>query len=336
MTTTHRTDLPVFADVLEAAARLRGKAVQTPLLESPLLNDRLGGRLLIKPEMLQRTGSFKFRGAFNRISLIPEAERGRGVVAFSSGNHAQGVAAAARLLGLAATIVMPADAPAVKAANTRAWGARVVPYDRQNEDREAIAAAIVAESGATLVRPYDDRYVIAGQGTIGIEIADQAAVMGIEPDDVVVPAGGGGLIAGTALALAERLPGVRVHSAEPEGFDDLRRSLEAGTRLRNAPGAQSFCDALLTPMPGEITFDINRSLLAGGVAVGEEEVCTAMAAAFEFFKLIVEPGGAVALAAALAGRIPVEGRTVVVVCSGGNVEPAVHRDALRRAAKMTG
>lgn len=333
MTTTRSTDLPVFADVLDAAARLRGKAVRTPLLESSLLNDRLGGRLLVKPEMLQHTGSFKFRGAFNRISLIAEADRGRGVVAFSSGNHAQGVAAAARLLGLAATIVMPSDAPAVKAANTRAWGARVVPYDRRNEDREAIAAAIGAESGATLVRPYDDRHVIAGQGTIGIEIADQAAVLGIEPDDVVVPAGGGGLIAGTALALAERLPGARVHSAEPDGFDDHRRSLEAGTRLRNDPAAQSFCDALLTPMPGEITFAVNRPLLAGGVAVGEEEVCAAMAAAFEFFKLVVEPGGAVALAAALAGKVPVEGRTVVVVCSGGNVEPAVHGDALRRAAK---
>ncbi|HEV7370984.1 threonine/serine dehydratase [Arenibaculum sp.] len=335
MSTVPSADLPVFTDVLDAAARLRGKAVQTPLLESPLLNDRLGGRLLVKPEMLQRTGSFKFRGAFNRVSLIPEEERRRGVVAFSSGNHAQGVAAAARLLGVPATIVMPSDAPPVKTANTRAWGARVVQYDRWTEDREAIAASLAASSGATLVRPYDDRYVIAGQGTIGIEIADQAAVLGIEADDVLVPAGGGGLVAGVSLALAERLPGLRVHSAEPEGFDDHRRSLEAGARVGNDPAATSFCDALLAPTPGRITFAVNRALLAGGVAVGDDEVCTAMAAAFEYFKLVVEPGGAVALAAVLAGRIPVEGRTVVVVCSGGNVEPALHCEALRRAAAIT-
>lgn len=315
--------LPTVKDVEAAAVRLKGKAVLTPLLESPLLNARLGGRLLVKAEMLQRTGSFKFRGAFNRISLIPEADRARGVIAFSSGNHAQGVAAAAKAFGIAATIIMPSDAPAVKVRNTKALGGEVIFYDRWTENREAIGAKLAAETGATLVRPYDDPGIIAGQGTIGLEIADQARAAGATLDACVVCCGGGGLVAGTALALTDRSPGTRIFAAEPAGFDDTARSLAAGERLANAPGAQSFCDAIVTPIPGEVTFRINSRLLAGGVAVTDAEVADAMRTAFDALRVVVEPGGAVALAAALSGKVPVEGRTVAVVCSGGNVDPDV-------------
>lgn len=315
--------LPTVKDVEAAAVRLKGKAVLTPLLESPLLNARLGGRLLVKAEMLQRTGSFKFRGAFNRISLIPEADRARGVIAFSSGNHAQGVAAAAKAFGIAATIIMPSDAPAVKVRNTRALGAEVIFYDRWTESREAIGARLAEETGATLVRPYDDPGIIAGQGTIGLEIAAQAEAAGARLDACVVCCGGGGLVAGTALALADRSPGTPVFAAEPAGFDDTARSLAAGERLANAPGATSFCDAIVTPMPGEVTFRINARLLAGGVAVSDAEVADAMRTAFDALRVVVEPGGAVALAAALSGKVPVAGRTVAVVCSGGNVDPDV-------------
>jgi threonine dehydratase len=315
--------LPTVKDVEAAAVRLKGKAVLTPLLESPLLNARLGGRLLVKAEMLQRTGSFKFRGAFNRISLIPQADRARGVIAFSSGNHAQGVAAAAKAFGIAATIIMPSDAPAVKVRNTRALGAEVIFYDRWTESREAIGARLAEETGATLVRPYDDPGIIAGQGTIGLEIAAQAEAAGARLDACVVCCGGGGLVAGTALALADRSPGTPVFAVEPVGFDDTARSLAAGERLANAPGATSFCDAIVTPMPGEVTFRINARLLSGGVAVTDAEVADAMRTAFDALRVVVEPGGAVALAAALSGKVPVEGRTVAVVCSGGNVDPDV-------------
>jgi threonine dehydratase len=315
--------LPTVKDVEAAAVRLKGKAVLTPLLESPLLNARLGGRLLVKAEMLQRTGSFKFRGAFNRISLIPEADRARGVIAFSSGNHAQGVAAAAKAFGIAATIIMPSDAPAVKVRNTRALGAEVIFYDRWTGNREAIGARLAEETGATLVRPYDDPGIIAGQGTIGLEIAAQAEAAGARLDACVVCCGGGGLVAGTALALADRSPGTPVFAAEPVGFDDTARSLAAGERVANAPGATSFCDAIVTPIPGEVTFRINARLLAGGVAVTDAEVADAMRTAFDALRVVVEPGGAVALAAALSGKVPVEGRTVAVVCSGGNVDPEV-------------
>ncbi len=315
--------LPTVKDLEAAAVRLKGKAVLTPLLESQLLNARLGGRLLVKAEMLQRTGSFKFRGAFNRISLIPEADRARGVVAFSSGNHAQGVAAAAKAFAIAATIIMPSDAPAVKVRNTRALGAAVIFYDRWTESREAIGARLCEETGATLVRPYDDAGIIAGQGTIGLEIAAQAEAAGARLDACVVCCGGGGLVAGTALALADRSPGTPVFAAEPVGFDDTARSLAAGERVANAPGATSFCDAIVTPMPGAVTFRINARLLAGGVAVTDAEVADAMRTAFDALRVVVEPGGAVALAAALSGKVPVEGRTVAVVCSGGNVDPEV-------------
>jgi threonine dehydratase len=325
--------LPTFADVEAAAGRLAGHAVVTPLLESLLLNDRFGGRLLVKAEVLQRTGSFKFRGAFNRISLIPQDERSRGVVAFSSGNHAQGVAAAARLLGIPATIVMPLDAPAIKVSNTRGWGAKVVLYDRWKEDREAIGARISAETGATLVRPYDDPQIMAGQGTIGLELAEQADAAGAGIDAVLAPCGGGGMIGGIALAIAARSPGTMVYAVEPAGFDDTARSLAAGERLSNDPGASSFCDALLAPMPGELTFAVNSTRLAGGFAVTDAEVAAAMAVARDHFKLVVEPGGAVALAAVLTGKIPCEGKTVAVVCSGGNVDPEVYAQALTSAGR---
>lgn len=322
--------LPTVADVHAAADRIAGQAVRTPLLESPLLNRRLGGRLLVKAECLQRTGSFKFRGAFNRISMIPEPDRARGVVAYSSGNHAQGVAAASRLLGAPATIVMPSDAPAVKLANTEAWGATVVTYDRYTEVREEIGAEIAERTGATIVRPYDDPGIIAGQGTIGLEIAAQAAEAGAEPDAVLVCCGGGGLVSGTALALSEAAPGVPVYAVEPEGFDDTRRSLSSGRRETNASDARSACDALLAPTPGELTFALNSRLLAGGFAVSDDDAFAAMAEAFASLKIVLEPGGAVALAAVLSGRIDVAGRALVVVASGGNVDAGLYADVLAR------
>lgn len=324
--------LPVFDDVVAAAKRLEGYAVKTPLLEAPLLNAKLGGRLLLKAEPLQRTGSFKFRGAYNAISQIPADKRKNGVVAFSSGNHAQGVAAAAQMLGMPAWIIMPEDAPAIKIARTKAFGATVVPYDRYTQDREKMGEELQAKYGATLVKPYDDPNIIAGQGTIGLEIAQQCQAMGVTPDAVVVCCGGGGLVSGTALALSGALPGVPVYAAEPVGFDDTKRSLEAGTRIKNDPNARSICDALLAPTPGEMTFALNSKLLKGGFAVTDEEVKRAMATLFQEFKLVAEPGGAVAATAVLAGKLPIKGKTVVAVVSGGNVDPATFSDALSLAA----
>jgi threonine dehydratase len=312
--------LPGIAELRAAERRLAGRAVVTPLLESPLLNARLGLRLLVKAETLQRTGSFKFRGALNTLLQLDERQRRAGVVAYSSGNHAQGVAAAAQLLGIPAIIVMPADAPAIKVANTRAYGAEIVLYDRWRENREAIGAAIAAERGASLVPPFDDARVIAGQGTAGLEIAAQAAALDARLDALVVPASGGGLVAGCALALAAESPETRVYSAEPETADDLRRSLAAGERLANDPAARSICDALLAPMPGELPFAILRRLGAGAVVASDVEVCRAMAAAFADLKLVVEPGGAAALAAVLSGRLEAKGGTVAVIASGGNVD----------------
>ncbi|MFI4987553.1 MAG: threonine/serine dehydratase [Alphaproteobacteria bacterium] len=324
--------IPTLEAVRAAARRLAGQAAKTPLLEASALNAKLGGRLLVKAEVLQRTGSFKFRGAFNRMSQIPEVARVLGVVAFSSGNHAQGVAAAAQLLAMPAAIVMPADAPAIKVANTRGYGAEVVFYDRYKEDREAVAARVLAERGATLVRPYDDPEIIAGQGTAGLELAEEAAALGIALDAVLVPCSGGGLVSGVAIAVTSLSPGTRVHSAEPEGFDDTARSLAAGKRLRNAGGGRSICDALMADEPGVLTFAAMQGRVESGFAVSEAEVARAMAAAFEHFKLVVEPGGAVALAAVLAGKVPIAGRAIAVVCSGGNVDAALYRRLLAEAA----
>lgn len=314
-----------------AAARLAGQARLTPLLEAPLLNEEAGRRILVKAECLQLTGSFKFRGAWSALTALDPAARARGVLAFSSGNHAQGVALAARRLGVRATIVMPADAPAPKIAATRAYGAEIVPYDRAGgESREAIGARLVAERGLALVRPYDDAQVIAGQGTAGLEIADQAAAAGVGTAEVVIPCGGGGLAAGIALALADRAQGLRPRTAEPAGFDDTARSLAAGRRVTNAAPAGSICDAIVTPRPGEITFPILQRLAGPGLAVSDEEALRAMALAFRHFRIVLEPGGAVALAAALFGGEALAAGPVIAVASGGNVEPALFADAVGR------
>lgn len=315
--------LPTYADVQAAAKRIAGHAVHTPLLNSPSLDAKLGGQLFVKAEPLQRTGSFKFRGAYNKISQIPASDRAKGVVAYSSGNHAQGVAAAATMLGLPSWIIMPADAPAIKIARTKEFGATVVPYDRYTDDREALGLELQKKYGATLVRPYDDPDILCGQGTVGLEIAAQCQALGVAPDAVLVCCGGGGLVSGTALALSGALPGLPVYSAEPADFDETRRSLVSGKRESNAPDARSICDALLAPTPGELTFALNAKLLAGGLAVTDDEVRSAMRIAFVEFKLVVEPGGAVAIASVLSGKLPIAGKTLVAVASGGNVDPAM-------------
>ena len=320
--------LPTHADVVAAAERLKGVAVRTPLLASALLSATTGARVFLKPECLQRTGSFKFRGAYNALSLIPEADRAKGVVACSSGNHAQGVAEAARLFGVDATILMPADAPAMKIARTKRSGASVVTYDRAREDREALTVKLAAEKKADLVHPFDDARVIAGQGTIGLEIVEDLAASGLVPDLVLTPASGGGLASGIALGLEARAPAARVVMVEPAGFDDQARSLAAGTRVSNPKTSGSICDALLSPTPGEITFAVNVARGSTAVAASDDEALEAMAFAAIEHKLLVEPGGAVALAALLKDRVDVAGKTVVVVLSGGNVDPALLARAL--------
>jgi threonine dehydratase len=320
--------LPVIADLEAAQARIAGHARRTPLLAGTPLDALTGGRILFKVETLQHTGSFKFRGAWNRLSQLDVEQRRRGVIAYSSGNHAQGVAAAARLLGVPATIVMPRDAPRTKMENTRALGATVVEFDRDRESREEIAARLAQEQAAVVVPSFDDPDIIAGQGTVGLEIAEQCAEIGVTADDVVVCCSGGGLIAGIALALESRMPGARVWTAEPAEFDDYRRSLAAGRRLSNDRLSGSICDALLSPMPGELTFEINRRLLAGGVVASDEEVRVAVGWAARMLKLIVEPGGAVALASVLNGRIQARDRNVVVVLTGGNIDASLLREIL--------
>jgi threonine dehydratase len=313
-----------LADVIDAARVIAPAAVRTPLLENDELNARCGHRVLLKFEGAQRTGSFKFRGAYNRLARLDGAARSAGVVAWSSGNHAQGIAAAARLLGIPATIVMPADAPAIKVANTRALGAEIIAYDRHRESREAIATALAESRGATLVPSFDDPFVIAGQGTAGLEILDQAAEVGARVDQILVCCGGGGLTAGIATAVKGRAPDTHIHTVEPAGFDDTARSLASGQRETVAADARSICDALLTPSPGALTFPINRALVSGGLVVTDDQVRAAMRFAFTTLKLVVEPGGAVALAAMLHGLAPkVDGASVVVI-SGSNVDPGLY------------
>ncbi|MGC1561715.1 MAG: threonine/serine dehydratase [Bradyrhizobium sp.] len=319
--TRSSSPLPVGpADVDAAAAVLARVAVRTPLLSPPVLSERVGAKVFLKPEVLQRTGSFKFRGAFNKLSSIPLDARGGGVVAFSSGNHAQGVAAAAQILNMRATIVMPSDAPLSKRERTKAFGAEVVLYDRDREDREAIAKDIAAKRGATLVPPYDDPKVIAGQGTVGREIAEDMAALGLAPDIVVAPVSGGGLIAGVATAVKARFPKAMLMSAEPDAFDDHARSLRAGRREPHKAEGRTICDALMASIPGEITFAINSRLLTKGVTASDAEVGVAVGYAFRELKLVVEPGGAVGLAALLSGQIDARGKNVVIVLSGGNVD----------------
>jgi threonine dehydratase len=324
------SSLPTFADVQAAARRLEGVTSRTPLLENERVNRRLGGRLFLKAECLQRTGSFKLRGAYNFLASMSEADRTRGVVGWSSGNHAQGLAEAARLLGTKATIVMPADAPALKVANTRASGAEVVLYDRVKDSREEIGQGIAAKTGATIVPPYDHPWILTGQGTAGLEIAEQAKALGVTLDAVAAPCSGGGLATGVALGVKGVSPTTTVHAGEPAGFDDLARSLAAGTKQKNEKLSGSICDALLAPTPGDVTFPLAQQVLGPGLVVTDEEVLDAMELAFREFKLVVEPGGAVALAAALTGKLPVKGRIVAVVCSGGNVDHATFKRALDR------
>jgi len=319
---TEPLPVPTAADVEAAAKRLEGVVIHTPLLHSPVLDELTGGRVFLKPETLQHTGSFKFRGAYNKISSIPADKRAAGVVAFSSGNHAQGVAAAAKMLGLRATIVMPKDAPKPKRDRTAAFGAEVVLYDRdKGEDREVIARGIADERGAVMVPPYDDPLIIAGQGTAGREIVDDLATMGLKPDVVVVPNSGGGLTAGVAIAVRDKAPNAKIITAEPEGFDDFLRSLRSGQRESNPRPSGTICDGLMTGTPGEITFAVNRKLVADGVTVSDADVGKAIAFAFRELKLVVEPSGAITLAALLTRKIDVRGKVAVAVLSGGNIDP---------------
>lgn len=295
-----------------AAARLRGHVRRTPLLSSPFLDEIAGRRVLVKPECLQHTGSFKFRGGWSALSALDDETRKRGVIAFSSGNHAQGVAYAAQRHGVSAVIVMPSDAPELKIANTRAFGAEVVLYDRATQDRDEIGSTLAKERGLTLIKPFDEPEVIAGQGTCGLEIAEQAAELGVTAGDVIVCCGGGGLTSGIALALEAVAPDLRVRPAEPEGFDDVTRSLVSGQIERNAVTSGGLCDAIITPNPGEMTFPIMHRLCGAGIVVSDDEVKRAMALAFLRLKTVAEPGGAAALAAALFHGSEIEGDAVIV------------------------
>ncbi|MBN9466012.1 threonine/serine dehydratase [Brevundimonas sp.] len=316
--------LPSYEGVLDAARQIEGVAVRTPLLESPALNAVVGGRVLMKAETLQRAGAFKFRGAYNRISRLNAEERRRGVVAFSSGNHAQGVAAAAALAETPAIIVMPSDSPRVKVEGVIGFGGEVRTYDRWTESREAIGAAIAAERGAILVPPFDDPFVIEGQGTTALEMLDQADA---SFDQLLCGASGGGLLAGINLVLAERSPDTQVFVVEPEAFDDTARSLAAGERVGHPQGPPSICDALMAPMPGELTWPINRRL-AGALTVSDAEAAEAMRFAFRHLKLVIEPGGAVSLAALLSGKVEARDRVTGIVLSGGNVDPALYAEVI--------
>ena len=311
-----------------AAQRLEGVVRRTPLLSSPFLDDIAGRRVWIKPECLQHTGSFKFRGGYAALSALDPDVRAKGVIAFSSGNHAQGVALAARMHGVSAVIIMPADAPRLKIENTRALGAEVVAYDRATEDRDAIGATLSQERGLTLIKPFDEPQVIAGQGTTGLEIAQQAAKEGITQADVIVCCGGGGLSSGIALALEADAPGLRVRPAEPEGFDDVARSLRAGGIERNTALSGSICDAIVTPQPGDITWPILKRLAGPGLVVTDDEALHAVAQAFQRLKLVAEPGGAVALAAALFRKDDIKGDDVIVTISGGNIDTDMFARAL--------
>jgi threonine dehydratase len=326
--------LPTYGDVVAARRRLASLACLTPLIEHPSLNALTGARVLLKAENLQRVGAFKFRGAYNKIAQLDKAAFPGGVVACSSGNHAQGVAAAATLRGLRSAIVMPADAPRLKIDRTKAFGGEVVAYDRASEDRDAIARELCASRGAAYVHPFDDPDVIAGQGTVGLEMMEQAEAMGAVPDIVLVGASGGGLVSGVSIAVKEKHPDAQIWSVEPEGFDDLARSLKKGERERNPALSGSICDALMSVMPGELTFEMLKGYLVGGISVTDEEARAAVRFAFRELKLVVEPGGAVSLAAILAKKLPIEGKTVAAVLSGGNIDPSLFSEIIldQRAA----
>jgi threonine dehydratase len=321
-------NIPDYQDVVDAAAQLDGIVKKTPLIENPILNEITGANVFIKPENLQLTGSFKIRGAYNAISRLSGTQKASGVVACSSGNHAQGVAEAARLLGVSATIIMPEDSPLIKLERTRRSGAVIVTYQRSKDDRDKIAEQICAESGAILIHPYNNPHVIAGQGTTGLEIAQQlnAASDGTSPgqnpvlDRALVCTGGGGLICGVGLTLSHHFPDIKIHSVEPEKFDDYRRSLIKGQRVENPAASGSICDALLTGKPGKIGFGINKNLLAEGLVVSDKEALDAVRFAFAELKLVIEPGGAVALAALMKARRKWAGETIVCILTGGNID----------------
>ncbi|MBR0680832.1 threonine/serine dehydratase [Roseomonas eburnea] len=320
--------LPTFEDVRAAAARLAGRVLHTPMLRHPLLDEITGATVLVKPEPLQRTGSFKLRGATNAALLMSRQERHGGIVTHSSGNHGQACAAAAHMLGMRATIAMPSDAAAIKVAATRRWGAEIVPFERHGVDRDALASVLAAERGATIIPPYDHPHVVAGQGTAALELLEDAAALGLVPDAFAVCTGGGGLTAGSVLSLEALAPKAAVWAVEPEGWDDTRRSLDAGHIVANGAPGSGLCDSLLSKQPGALTFAINHRHLAGGVVVTEAEVFRAMRFAFDHLKVVAEPGGAVALAAVLAGKVAARGGVIGVLISGGNVDPAVFARAL--------
>lgn len=322
------TDTVTLDMITAAQTRLKGHAIKTPLLSSPHLDAIAGRRVLIKPECLQHTGSFKFRGAWSAISALTPEIRARGVLAYSSGNHAQGIAMAARAFGVPSVVIMPSDAPAPKIEGTRALGGEVVLYDRANESREEIGETLAQERGLTLIRPYDEPQVIAGQGTCGLEIAEQAAELGIHEAEVIVCCGGGGLTSGIALALEARAPAMRVRPAEPKGFDDVARSLASGKRETNAAQAGGLCDAILTPSPGKITFPILKRLCGPGLVASDDEAMQAMRLAFQHLNVVAEPGGAIALAAALFRKEDIVADTVICTISGGNAAPEIFARAI--------
>ena len=315
--------IPTYQDILSAAQTIKGEAVRTPLMRCDALDAATGCKVFVKPENLQRTGSFKFRGAFNAISKLSDEERAKGVLANSSGNHAQGVGVASRLFNCASTIIMPEDAPVMKVERTKSFGAKVIHFDRATEDRELILEEVREQTGSTVVHPYNNAMVIAGQGTVGLEIAEDMKAMDLPLDRVIACTGGGGLTSGVALSVKHHFPDVKVHSVEPVGFDDYKRSLESGKRERNATTAGSICDAIIAPSPGEIGFEINKELLHSGFVVTDDEALAAIKFAYEELKLVVEPGGAVALACALKHGREWEGETVAIILSGGNIDPEV-------------
>lgn len=324
--------IPTVADVHAARERLAGLAVRTPLLEHPALNARIGGRVLLKAETMQRVGAFKFRGAYNAVSQVDRGAYPGGVVACSSGNHAQGVAHAATLCKMDSLIVMPKDAPALKIARTRAFGAEVHLFDREKDDRDAIALDFCARRKARMVHPFDDFDVISGQGTVGLELMEQATAVGATPDAVLVNCSGGGLSSGVALAVKYANPSTTVHTVEPAGFDRFARSLASGRLERNTRLSGSICDALMSPTSGQITFAIGKATMGPGLVISDDEARAAMRYAFEELKLVLEPGGAAALAAVLAGKIACKDRTIVCVLSGGNVDPASFARIISSAA----
>lgn len=313
--------VPKIEDVLRAAETIEGEAIRTPLLQSEMLNQVTGANVFIKPESLQRTGSFKFRGAYNAIANLSKKQRDEGIVASSSGNHAQGIAEAAKLFGAKATIIMPHDAPALKIERTKSHGADIVFYHRETGDREAAAAEVNSERGGVFIHPYNNFHVIAGQGTVGLEIASDMKTQNLKPDRVLVCTGGGGLTAGTALSIRDSFPQAKIHPVEPEGFDDYRRSLISGKLEVNERTAGSICDAIITPSPGEIGFEINRDALNEPIVISDEEALAAVRFAYYEMKLVVEPGGAAALAGLLQAGKKWQGETVAIILSGGNVDP---------------